>query len=294
MEFGLKRKLVQAGVAIGTNSYIPGFIRGRVYQGGAKHICVPGLNCYSCPGALGSCPVGAFQTTLASAGNSISLYVTGFVAFFAVLSGRLTCGWLCPFGLIQELLYKIPFIKKRKPKQTVGVKSKHSPLKGLKYVMLILFVFLLPALVRDSVGLGETWFCAYVCPAGTVEAALPLLLSNEGLRELIGWNFLLKAVIASAVIIYSMVEQRPFCKYLCPLGAAYSLGNRISMFRLVVDEETCITCGICSAVCPMDLEPVSDLKSIECIRCGACREICPVSAISWSHTLADKSEPVEA
>jgi ferredoxin-like protein FixX len=286
MKLGFKRKITQIAMAVGINSYIPGFIQGRVYQGGAKHICVPGLNCYSCPGALGSCPIGAFQTTLAGINSYISAYVTGFLAFIAVASGRFTCGWLCPFGMIQELLYRIPFVKKLKPSQTVGVPSRHTPLRHLKYLMLLVFVILLPALIRDGVGLGETWFCAYVCPAGTVEAALPLLISNEGLRELIGWNFLLKALIASFIIIYSMAENRPFCKYMCPLGAVYGLGNKISVIRLSVDRDTCISCGVCSAVCGMDLEPVSDLSSIECIRCGACREVCPVSAISWQFSIA--------
>ncbi|MGM0432787.1 MAG: 4Fe-4S binding protein [Spirochaetota bacterium] len=289
---GRKRKLIQLLVAIITNSYIVGFIQGRVYRGGLKHICVPGLNCYSCPGALGSCPVGAFQTTLANIGNSVSLYVTGFVAMLAALSGRFTCGWLCPFGLIQELLYKIPFVKVHRKVQVVGTPSRHTPLRYLKYLILLLFVILLPAFVRDSAGLGETWFCAYICPAGTLEAALPLLLTNEGLREIIGWRFWLTFVIAVGIVIHSMAENRPFCKYLCPLGAAYAFGNRISIFRLEVDHDSCIECRRCADVCGMDLEPVSDVSnSLECIRCGACEEICPVYAIKWTHAFVPSPEP---
>jgi len=225
------------------------------------------------------------QTTLASFGRRISLYATGFVVLIGALGGRFVCGWLCPFGLFQELLYKIPSPKRRHSKTPSGTPIPKTPLRYLKYVILLLFVFLLPALVRNDVGLGETWFCEYICPAGTVEAALPLLLTNEGLRQVIGWRFWWKLTIAVGIVLFSMYENRPFCKYLCPLGAIYGACNKISFFRLKVDDSVCTRCGACMTVCGMGLDPVSELDSAECIRCGACKDICPVHAITWTHSI---------
>lgn len=284
---GRTRKIVQALFSLGTNSYLTGFATGRIYRGGAKHICVPGLNCYSCPGALGSCPIGALQTTLAAYQSRISLYALGTIALLGTAAGRFTCGWLCPFGLLQELLYKIPGRKRVRTAVPSGTPVPKSPLRYLKYLMLITTVFLFPVLFRNEGGLGETWFCAYICPAGTIEAALPLLLTNAGLRALIGWRFFLKAAIALSIVLLSLYENRPFCKFLCPLGAIYGVCNKFSIIRLSLDHDRCISCGLCQQACGMGLDPVSELDSAECIRCGACKEICPVQAISWTGTLGN-------
>ena len=103
------RHAVQAAWALLTNSYLAGFARGTLYKGRLKGLCVPGLNCYSCPGAVGSCPIGALQSVLGSRKFGFSYYVVGFLVLVGALTGRFVCGWLCPFGLIQELLHRIPF-----------------------------------------------------------------------------------------------------------------------------------------------------------------------------------------
>ena len=108
------RTWVQIGFTALSNGYAAGFMRGNIYKGPLKFACVPGLNCYSCPGALGSCPIGAFQSVLASRDYHFAFYVSGFLIFFGAVLGRLTCGWLCPFGLVQDLLHKLPFPWKRK------------------------------------------------------------------------------------------------------------------------------------------------------------------------------------
>ena len=95
-----------------TNGYLIGFVKGKIFTGKTKQLCVPGLNCYSCPGALGSCPIGSLQATLGSRDYKFAFYVVGFLMIVGALVGRFVCGWLCPFGLIQDLLYKIPFVKK--------------------------------------------------------------------------------------------------------------------------------------------------------------------------------------
>ena len=106
------RLIIQACFTALSNGYVKGFIHGRIYNGDLKYICVPGLNCYSCPGALGSCPIGSLQATFGSRQYKISLYVLGLISLFGVFLGRFVCGFLCPFGLIQDLLFKIPFVKK--------------------------------------------------------------------------------------------------------------------------------------------------------------------------------------
>ena len=101
----------QALWALLTNSYLVGFAQGKIYQGKGKTLCVPGLNCYSCPGAVGACPFGAVQAVLGSWNFKAPFFVAGFLVFVGAVMGRLVCGWLCPFGLIQELLHKNPIPK---------------------------------------------------------------------------------------------------------------------------------------------------------------------------------------
>ena len=103
---------IQALWAFITNSHVTGFVTGKIYTGKLKNACVPGLNCYSCPGAVGACPIGSLQAVIGSWNFKMAYYVVGFLIFIGAMVGRLICGFLCPFGLIQDLLNKIPFPKK--------------------------------------------------------------------------------------------------------------------------------------------------------------------------------------
>jgi hypothetical protein len=172
-----------------TNGYAAGFVKGSIYKGPGKFLCLPGLNCYSCPGALGSCPIGSFQAVLGSRNFTFTFYVAGFLIFIGAVLGRLACGWLCPFGLVQDLLYKIPFV--RKLKKLPGDQW----LKYLKYVILVGFVIVLPLTVLDVVGQGQPWFCKYICPSGTLFGGIPLVAANPTLQRALGWLFTWKAAI---------------------------------------------------------------------------------------------------
>ncbi len=108
------RLVIQIGFTILTNGYLYGFLNGKIYRGNLKYTCVPGLNCYSCPGAVGSCPIGALQALLNQRGFQVPFGVLGFFFLFGSLFGRFICGFLCPFGLVQDLLHKIPLFRKRK------------------------------------------------------------------------------------------------------------------------------------------------------------------------------------
>ena len=92
-------------------------------------------------------------------------------------------------------------------------------LKYGKYLILLVFVLLLPLYAVDFLGQGQPWFCKLICPAGTLEAGIPLVLANDGLREAAGFLFAWKNVILAAVILAAIFVYRPSCHYLCPLGA---------------------------------------------------------------------------
>ena len=128
----IKRKLIQIA-AFGFSNLYPGNFAGekgaQIYKGPWKQFCNPGLHCYSCPAASVSCPIGALQSVSGSMKFDFSFYITGFLLAVGVLLGRFVCGFLCPFGLVQELLAKIPAPGKklRLPAFT----------KYLKYIILI-------------------------------------------------------------------------------------------------------------------------------------------------------------
>ena len=267
------RHRIQLLWAFLTNSYLAGFVQGKIYTGKLKNLCVPGLNCYSCPGALGSCPIGALQAVIGSRNFKLAFYVSGFLIFVGALVGRFVCGWLCPFGLIQDLLHKIPFPKK------IRTFRGERLLRKLKYVILILFVILLPMFLTDILGQGSPWFCKLICPAGTLEGGIPLVLFNSAMRGAIGWLYAWKNILLIILILLSVLIYRPFCKYLCPLGAVYSVFNPLSVFRYRVDEEKCTGCGACARVCKMNCEPTKNANDPECIRCGLCKKVCPTNAV---------------
>ena len=268
------RFTVQLLFAALLNGYAAGFAKGRIFTGPSKGVCVPVLNCYSCPGALGACPIGSLQAVGGGRGRSISFYVLGFLMLFGLVFGRLLCGFVCPFGFLQDLLHKIPT---KKVKVTAKIDR---PARKIKYVLLAC-VLVLPALVSFAADTAASpYFCKYFCPAGTLEAGIPLLLSNASLRAAAGVLFGWKLLVLLAVILGSMLIPRFFCRYFCPLGAFYSLFNRFSVYQLLVDGSSCIGCGRCEENCPMGVNIAEEAGCGECIRCGKCKAVCPAGAIS--------------
>ena len=267
------RLITQASFAALSNGYVKGFARGEIFEGKSKVVCVPGMNCYSCPGALGSCPIGSLQATLNAREYRISLYVAGLLVVFGSLLGRFVCGFLCPFGLVQDLLFKIPFV--RKIRKLPGEKS----MRWLRFVFLGIFVILLPMFVVDITGLGEPWFCKFICPVGTLEGGLPLVLLNSAMRGAAGFLFKWKLLILIITLLSSIMIFRPFCRYVCPLGAIYGIFNKISFYQIKIDEEKCTKCGACQKICKLDIPVWQNPNSMDCIRCGDCKAACPHNAI---------------
>lgn len=260
-----KRRITQVICALLYNCNFTGFMDGSLYQGSVKGLCVPGLNCYSCPGAVAACPLGSVQTALISSQYKAPYYILGVLLLFGALLGRFVCGFLCPFGLLQELLHKIPTPKIKKSKWT-------RRLSWLKYAVLAIFVVLIPLILL------EPGFCKYICPAGTLEGGIPMLVQNEPLREYVGWLFSWKCLVLVLCVAGAVFCYRFFCRFLCPLGAFYSLFHKTAVVRPHVDSHKCSGCGACTARCKMDVKHVGDRECISCMDCG---EQCPTGAISW-------------
>ena len=201
------RGWIQAGATLLTNLHLPNFLKGGLYQGAGKTVCVPGLNCYSCPAASGACPIGAFQAVVGSSKFSFSYYITGF------------------------------------------------------HILL-----------------------------GVLEGAIPLSLANSGIRAALGKLFTWKFSILLSVIVLSVLFYRPFCKWLCPLGAFYALFNRVSLFQMKVDKNKCISCGKCARACKMDVDVTKTPNHTECIRCGLCVRACPTNAVCFRYGFGNGKE----
>ncbi|MEW5784646.1 MAG: 4Fe-4S binding protein [Bacillota bacterium] len=266
----VRRRLVQFLSTLLANAKLGNFLSGQIYRGPLKQVCVPFLNCYGCPAALGACPLGSLQSLAEAPQSRLSFYVWGGMLLAGGLAGRFICGWLCPFGLLQDLLKRGSRIRLRLPKY----------LPALKFLLLPLVV-LLPAVVVDQYGFGSPYFCQFICPAGTLTAGLPLLASGPEFYHLIGPLFWFKLALLFLILAAAVIYYRPFCRVLCPLGAFWGLFNRIAYFRLIA-APSCAACGRCSQTCPVQLTLPGQLNSSECIRCLDCVKACPHGALKFT------------
>lgn len=264
----MKRRITQIISTYAHNFYITGFISVTLYQGTLKSVCAPGLNCYACPAAGFSCPIGTLQHF--GAVRQFPYFLLGFLGLVGLGVARFTCGWLCPFGFFQDMMKKIS-------KRVVPLPPR---LTHLKYAFLVIPAILLP------IWLGDSWF-SKLCPAGGLTAALPWVFMDTSrsevvagleVRPLIGTIFWIKMGILAGFLAAMVFIKRPFCRLMCPLGAILSLFNRFSILRLVVDKEACTACGFCHDRCPVDLVSYDEVDSPNCIKCLECTK-CPSGAV---------------
>jgi ferredoxin-type protein NapH len=228
-------------------------------------ICFPVLNCHSCPISIFACPLGVMGQ-FAGVGL-FPLTVVGGIALAGLVAGRFLCGWACPFGLVQELLYKVPYVKFRIPRWT----------RFIKYGVLLGLVIGVPLVFSTNFPI---YFCR-LCPVATVESAIPWAIMN-GTTDIVGLS--VRLVILFGVIILVMGHRRFFCKVICPLGACLAVFNRFAAV-FPARNDNCIDCGVCNKVCPMETDGakqrfgVYDNRVEECISCLECKKKCPTEAI---------------
>ena len=256
---------------IGANSYYKVIATKSIYDGPLRAGCFPFLNCHACPFAVSSCPIGILQHFAAIRRFPLALF--GFLGLIGLIVGRAACGWLCPFGWIQDTMYKIKTKKYRIPK----------PLTHLKYASLVILAVILPYFTEAH------WF-SRICPWGTIIAGLPWVIWNpvdpffgSPVIEpgMVGWLYGLKISVLVFFLVLFVLTKRPFCRTTCPLGAIYALFNRISLLKMTVNRTpTCNTCDYCRQVCPVDIKISDDPGAFECIRCFECTR-CKHVGVKW-------------
>jgi ferredoxin len=261
----LKRRIFQTLGTILPNSYLQGFslslshgavkITPALYQGSLKGICTPLLNCYACPSALFSCPIGTIQHFMVT--GRFPFYGAGTLSVIGASVGRMTCGTLCPFGFLQDLLYKF-----RSWKVSIPVWTRY-----FRYAALAILVFLVPYLT------GENWF-SKLCPAGTLMGGLTWVTLDPNVRSMIRHLFWVKISILLFFVTTSILVKRPFCRAFCPLGAIFSVFNKSSFVQLAWNPDTCTKCGKCQKICPVDIRPDRNPTDPDCVRCLDCTR-CP-------------------
>lgn len=225
---------------------------------GMQGICAPVFYCHGCPWAVMACPLGVIVTFLRF--GLVPWLAIGILALVGTFGGRFICGWLCPFGWMQDMLYKIRTRKYSIPSQ----------LKYVKYAVLALFVVAIPYLLPDK----RASFCD-ICPSGVIEALIPYaIIGNWDVSSgyFSGFNqlFWIKITITVSVILFAIFVSRGFCRAFCPLGAIFAIFNRVSLFRYSLTFHKCNGCGACAKVCPVEIDPVKEINDPECIRCYEC------------------------
>ncbi|MCR4403579.1 MAG: 4Fe-4S binding protein [Firmicutes bacterium] len=228
------------------NSYFFKFLR---------HLPCPTLNCYACPAASFACPIGTLQHFAAT--RRVPLFTLGILGAVGTIFGRAVCGWACPVGGFQELLYSVPVRK-------VHVSNRFT---FVRYFVLAGLVFAIPFFT------GEPWF-SKLCFVGTLEAGVPLVLGDRAIRSLVGPFFWIKVGITAAIILLMLFVKRPFCRFICPLGALYAPFNKVAPGFVIVKRDLCVECGRCTEVCPMDLDVPDEVNGLNCIRCRECVGMC--------------------
>ncbi|MBM4352985.1 MAG: 4Fe-4S binding protein [Deltaproteobacteria bacterium] len=244
---------------------------------------LPVLNCQTCEMANGACPIAAIQASLRH--QDIPMLAVGVVTAAGLAAGRWFCGWLCPFGLIEDLLDRLSRDRLRLPRR----------LEYGRFVMLGLVV-----LVPIGLGLAGVVqifpFCSTVCPSGMIlglapyylttgKPAVAAILSAPAAQP--GAFAVVAGHLAGLVAYLGLalnVKGRFFCRYLCPLGAFLGLFNRVSLVRIENDPTGCGECRACVGGCPTgSAGPVDDfLAASGCIRCGRCVRACPSGNRQWT------------
>ena len=261
-----------------------------------RWVCTPVMNCHGCQFSHFSCPIGVL---LHYPGQflTIPFLIIGTVLVLGGLFGRFLCGWICPMGLLQDLLYKIPTPKFRIP-GWMGYG---------KYAALIGLVILVPWFA--ATGYASSWtYCQTFCPTAGLQVTIPTIYQGDYKLKLEptpitnnvisiptvdrknsdtqqwqpNWPATIKIYLTLAFLVLFVFSSRIFCKTFCPIGAMMAVFNYFSLGKVKLPPK-CIRCNRCSNECPTDCQPMTRIAANippsrcgECVLCNKCRDVCPV------------------
>lgn len=266
ISFQLKRLYFQISIFFAANLGALGFKTG---------FCYPFFYCHACPSANAACPLRVIEKSVYK--NSLKwqilIYPFLILGVFGSISGRAVCAWACPIGLLQRMTGR----SARRIKKNPFFKDLSKPtidhyLRYCKYFVLIGLVFI------------TTYFIGFmftdICPVGVLTGTIPILLLNPGKFVPSGF-FIAALIIFILFLILILLVERGWCRYFCPVGAILAPFNKISFLYVRVNEKKCVSCNLCSDVCPMGIDVPRMNRDLECILCGKCVNICPHNAISF-------------
>ena len=224
-------------------------------------VCGVVYHCHACPASAFACPIGVLANF--AAWHVFPLVAVGLLLAVALSVGSLICGWVCPFGLLQDLAAKLPTPKLRLP-AWMGCG---------RFVVLGVMVLAVPYwLGKDS-----ALFICRICPVGTLEASIPDALKTGV------WPSTTRLVVLGLLLTTMVFVRRPWCRVLCPLGGLLALGNRFSLLRIRWNKSACNHCTRCAKACPTDVDPTTEPNSSRCVRCLDCTSE-PCNALDASIT----------
>ncbi len=224
-------------------------------------ICSPVFHCYSCPWATFACPIGILAQY--GALHLIPYLALGTLLVAGSLFGSLICGWACHFGLLQDLVARIPTPKLRLP-GCLGL---------TRYAVLVGLVLVVP---HYFFGEASPWFICRLCPAGALEAAVPYSVQQSMAQHAMVWPSLNKSVILAVFLLSMLFIRRPWCTLFCPLGAVFGLFNYVSVVFLRFEPHKCNDCDLCRDLCKyhgLSERRGSDLRCIRCFECARCQAL---------------------
>jgi len=236
-------------------------------------ICSPVFHCYACPLAAFACPIGVIAQF--SALHLIPFLAIGTLIAMGALLGTFICGYVCPFGFLQDLVGKIPVRKFHLPRWT----------GYFRYVVLIGLVIMIPFFFSEK----HPLFICRVCPAGALEASVPLAVQQAIAGQAVTLPNAVKMVILTLFLLAMLVKMRPWCRLFCPLGAIFGLFNRFSAVYMKVDRSKCHACHQCQTKCRYGVVPGEELQSTDCVRCMECVDF-RCNAFSGTTVLSRKKE----
>ena len=215
------------------------------------------------------CPFGGLETlwqAIITGGNTIpqthpSNLILGLgLLLGAVIGGSAFCGWICPFGTLQDGL---TFLRKKLRVPELHISPKVD--RWLRYGRFLV----LGLILYKTISTVQLWFAGY-----------------DPYRTLFGLGWLFKFdlaenwpayLVALIVLAASFLVPRAWCKYACPLGGALSLVGNLSLLRIRRNGETCKSCAVCETPCPIGItvSRANPAISPNCIGCLECVQACP-------------------